>query len=80
MVTLPPRRPPQSFLSSAAAASLPQPLLRVHALREKHYAYKSDLFPLGECLECSSLATVYVVESQIKKKKIKAKFRGLTFT
>lgn len=47
MVTLPPRRPPQSFLSSAAAASLPQPLLRVHALREKHYAYKSDLFPLG---------------------------------
>ncbi|KAK8403833.1 hypothetical protein O3P69_000131 [Scylla paramamosain] len=47
VVTLPPRQPPQSFLSSAAAASLPQPLLRVHALREKHYAYKSDLFPLG---------------------------------
>ncbi|KAK4307500.1 hypothetical protein Pmani_020728 [Petrolisthes manimaculis] len=47
VVTLPPRRPPQSALTTAATATLPHTLLRVHALREKYYAYNSDLFPLG---------------------------------
>ncbi|XP_042206626.1 uncharacterized protein LOC121855629 isoform X2 [Homarus americanus] len=47
VVTLPPRRLPPPAITSAAAATLPEPLLRVHTLREKHYAYNSDLFPLG---------------------------------
>ncbi|ROT74411.1 INO80 complex subunit D [Penaeus vannamei] len=47
VVTLPPRRPPQPTITRAASATLPEPLLRVHSLREKYYAYNSDLFPLG---------------------------------
>ncbi|XP_068217225.1 uncharacterized protein [Palaemon carinicauda] len=47
VVTLPPRRLPQHAISHATAASLPKSLLRVHTLREKYYAYNSDLFPLG---------------------------------
>ncbi|XP_071546269.1 uncharacterized protein [Panulirus ornatus] len=47
VVTLPPRRPLLPAITSTAAATLPEPLLRVHTLREKYYAYNSDLFPLG---------------------------------
>ncbi|KAK7074424.1 hypothetical protein SK128_023804 [Halocaridina rubra] len=47
VVTIPPRKLPHPALARASSASLPQSLLRVHTLREKHYAYNSDLFPLG---------------------------------
>ncbi|XP_069947867.1 mucin-4 isoform X3 [Cherax quadricarinatus] len=47
VVTLLPRRLPPSTITRTTAATLPEPLLRVHTLREKYYAYNSDLFPLG---------------------------------
>ncbi|XP_069160879.1 INO80 complex subunit D isoform X2 [Procambarus clarkii] len=47
VVTLLPRRLPPPAITGTAAATLPEPLLRVHTLREKYYAYNSDLFPLG---------------------------------
>lgn len=61
VVTLPPRRPLLPAITSTAAATLPEPLLRVHTLREKYYAYNSDLFPLGELMLDISFLTDFLL-------------------